>query len=415
MTEFNSKVKKPASSKDKSVAVVANKVGQNISKPPGQGQPTDRVLVVFGTRPEAIKMAPVVAALRCQPRLSTYVCVTGQHRQMLDQVLDIFDIKPDFDLNVMRASQSLESTTAEILLEVGKVLVELKPQWVLVHGDTSTAFAAALACFYRGVRVGHVEAGLRTGDLHSPWPEEMNRCFVDMVSDLLWAPTVRAEQNLLNVGKQATQIRVTGNTVIDALFHTRAVLTQDRVLREQMKEKFSFLNPNKRLILVTGHRRESFSGGLSEICAALVGLSSRPDVEIVWPVHLNPLVQSVVSDALAGRDNIHLLAPQDYLSFVELMCRSYLIITDSGGIQEEAPALDKPVLVARDVTERPEVLDVGAARLVGTTRDSIVEGAVRILDSEEEYRRMASAPNPFGDGRAAERIVDTLIEVIHHE
>lgn len=392
-----------------------NKTVHQHSKLPAQPQHADRVLVVFGTRPEAIKMAPVVAALRRHHGLTTYVCVTGQHRQMLDQVLGIFDIKPDFDLNVMRASQSLEATAAEILLGVGEVLEELNPQWVLVHGDTSTAFAAALACFYRGVRVGHVEAGLRTGDLHSPWPEEMNRCFVDMVSDLLWAPTGRAEQNLLNEGKKATQISVTGNTVIDALFHMRTLLTQDRVLRERMQEKFSFLNPSKRLILVTGHRRESFSGGLSEICAALVALSSRSDVEIVWPVHLNPLVQKVVSSALAGHDNVHLLAPQDYVSFVELMCRSYLIITDSGGIQEEAPALDKPVLVARDVTERPEVLEAGAARLVGTTRDSVVEGALRILDSEDEYRRMASAPNPFGDGRAAERIVDALIKALRHE
>lgn len=360
-------------------------------------------------------MAPVVAELRCRSDLETYVCVTGQHRQMLDQVLTIFDIKPDFDLNVMRPSQSLDSITADILQQVGMVLDQLKPQWVLVHGDTSTAFAVALACFYRSIHIGHVEAGLRTGNLQSPWPEEMNRRFVDMVSDLVWAPTFKAEQNLLHEGKKAIQIRVTGNTVIDALFHTRAVLTRDQNLRQLLHKKFAFLNPTKRLILVTGHRRESFSGGLSEICAALVTLSTRPDVEIVWPVHLNPLVDRVVSGALAGRANVHLLPPQDYLSFVELMCRSYLIITDSGGVQEEAPALDKPVLIARDVTERPEVIEVGAARLVGTTRDSIVEGAVTILDSEEEYQRMAAAPNPFGDGHAAERIVSSLIEQPRHE
>jgi UDP-N-acetylglucosamine 2-epimerase (non-hydrolysing) len=373
------------------------------------------VLVVFGTRPEAIKMAPVIAALRSQSELTTYVCVTAQHRQMLDQVLDIFDIKPDFDLNLMRNSQSLESMTTEIIQQLGAVIDEVQPKWVLVHGDTSTAFATALACFYRGVRIGHVEAGLRTGDLHSPWPEEMNRRFVDMVSDLLWAPTARAEQKLLQEGKQATQITVTGNTVIDALFHARGVLTQDLDLRARMQEKFSFLSASKRLILVTGHRRENFSGGLSELCAALVTLSVRPDIEIVWPVHLNPIVQGVVLDALGGCANIHLLAPQDYLSFVELMCRSYLIITDSGGIQEEAPALDKPVLVARDVTERPEVLETGAARLVGTTRESIVAGAALILDSDEEYRRMASAINPFGDGCAGERIAKSLVAAFHHD
>ena len=378
-------------------------------------QTENRVLIVFGTRPEAIKMAPVIAALRRQPGLATFVCVTGQHRQMLDQVLDIFDIKPDYDLNLMRTAQSLESVTTEILQQLGVVMAEVQPQWVLVHGDTSTAFATALACFYRGVRVGHVEAGLRTGDLRSPWPEEMNRRFVDMVSDLLWAPTARAQQNLLQEGKLATQIVVTGNTVIDALFRARDVLTRDLNVRERMQEKFSFLTASKRLILVTGHRRENFSGGLSELCAALVILSARPDIEIVWPVHLNPVVQGVVRNALSDCANVHLLAPQEYLSFVELMCRSYLIITDSGGIQEEAPALDKPVMIARDATERPEVLETGAARLVGTTQASIVAGTALILDNYEEYCRMAAAPNPFGDGCAGERIASSLVAALHHD
>ncbi len=390
-------------------------MSQKLSRGTGNDATVGRVLVIFGTRPEAIKMAPVVTALRRRTELATYVCVTGQHRQMLDQVLDIFDIKPDYDLNLMRTGQSLETMTAEILRQVGVVLDELQPQWVLVHGDTTTAFAAALACFYRGIRVGHVEAGLRTGDLYAPWPEEMNRRFVDMVSTLLWAPTAKAARNLLNEGKQADQITVTGNTVIDALFHARAILTQDQDLQLRMQQKFSFLNTSKRLILVTGHRRESFSGGLSELCAALVVLSSRPDIEIVWPVHLNPLVQGVVTSALADRANVHLLAPQDYLSFVELMSRSCLIITDSGGIQEEAPALDKPVLVARDVTERPEVLESGAARLIGTMRASIIAGTNCILDSDDEYHRMASAPNPFGDGGAAERIVGTLLAGLCHD
>ena len=360
-------------------------------------------------------MAPVIAALRCQTGITTYVCVTAQHRHMLDQVLELFNIKPDFDLNIMRASQSLESITAEILQRVGAVVAEVRPHWVLVHGDTSTAFATALACFYQGVRVGHVEAGLRTGNLRSPWPEEMNRRFVDMVSDLLWAPTLRAEQNLLQEGRRAAQISVTGNTVVDALYYARSALGQDPELREQMRQRFSFLRPDKRLILVTGHRRESFSGGLNELCMALAQLSLRSDVQVVWPVHLNPFVHDLVSRALTGLYNIHLLPPQDYLTFVELMSRSYLIITDSGGIQEEAPALDKPLLVARDITERPEVIETGAARLVGTTRESILAGAVFVLDSHEEYQRMASAANPFGDGHAGARIVAALAAVLKNE
>lgn len=373
-----------------------------------------RVLTVFGTRPEAIKMAPVIQELRRNESLQTIVCVTGQHREMLDQVLTLFNIKPEFDINVMRSAQSLESVTAEILSRISNVIEEVKPDRVLVHGDTTTAFATALACFYKNIPIGHVEAGLRTGDLFSPWPEEMNRRYVDMVSDLMWAPTESARENLCREGVKADKIIVTGNTVIDALLHIQSLLAEDVNLRSAMDKKFGALDSSKKLILVTGHRRESFNSGLKEICSALVELARRPDVEIVWPVHLNPIVQGVVSTALSKHKNIHLIAPQDYLSFSDLMRRSAFIITDSGGIQEEAPTMNKPVLIARDVTERPEVIEVGAARLVGMTHESIVSGAIELLDNAQEYQRMANAPNPFGDGNASRKIVNSILETGQH-
>jgi len=379
-------------------------VGSDSSKRP------IRVLTVFGTRPEAIKMAPVVRALSETVSITSIVCVTGQHRQMLDQVLEVFNIHPDFDLDVMQQSQTLQSITAEILSRISNVIDEVKPDRVLVHGDTTTAFATTLACFYKNVPVGHVEAGLRTGDINSPWPEEMNRRFVDMIADLHWAPTQLAKLNLCKESVGVDQIEVTGNTVIDALLHVQSMLETDEALREEMNQKFTILDSSKRLILVTGHRRESFSSGLNEICLALAAIAGRKDVEIVWPVHLNPIVQAVVLGALEGYNNIHLLPPQDYVSFCELMRRSALIITDSGGIQEEAPTLNKPLLIARDVTERPEVVDVGAALLVGTAHLQIIESVVHLLDNDDAYQLMANAPNPFGDGKASFRIVDSIIK-----
>mgnify|MGYP000877104290 CR=1 FL=1 len=368
-----------------------------------------KILVMFGTRPEAIKMAPVIHALQeNSPYVTTQVCVTAQHREMLDQVLDIFHILPDFDLDLMKKRQDLEDITASILQQFKDILRQVKPDIVLVHGDTSTTFATSLTCFYENIPVGHVEAGLRTYNFQEPWPEEMNRRVTGILASLHFAPTRRAFDNLVREGVSETRISITGNTVIDALFYVLNRLQSNPDLAFRLSEKFSFLHSGKRLLLVTAHRRESFGQKLEEICLALKDIAEQNDVELVYPVHLNPNVKNPVQRILSNVPNIYLLDPLDYLDFVYLMNRSYLIITDSGGIQEEAPALGKPVLVLRDTTERPEALEAGTVKLIGTQRQRIMQETNMLLHSEDEYRSMSHRQNPFGDGYAARRIMERL-------
>jgi UDP-N-acetylglucosamine 2-epimerase (hydrolysing) len=368
-----------------------------------------RVLAVLGTRPEAIKMAPLIQLLRGRPGFETCVCVTAQHRQMLDQVLRLFDISPDFDLDLMRQGQSLTSLTSDVLHGVNAVFDQFDADVVLVHGDTTTTMAASLGAFYRHIPVGHVEAGLRTHNLNSPWPEEMNRRVTDAISSWLFAPTEDARQNLLREGTASDRIVVTGNTVIDALLQVVQKLKTDTSWEECITRRNPFLDKSKRLILVTGHRRESFGEKFVSFCLALRHLAeARPDIQLVYPVHLNPEVQRPVRSILHGVPNVHLIEPQEYLQFVALMLRAYLIITDSGGIQEEAPALGKPVLVTRETTERPEAVQASTARLVGTDTRKIIAAAELLLDDAAEYSRMAQAHSPYGDGKASERIVNAL-------
>jgi len=375
-----------------------------------------KVMVVFGTRPEAIKMAPLVKALQqAAPALQTVVCVTAQHREMLDQVLRLFDLQPDHDLNVMKPGQDLFDITTQILAGLKPVLAVEQPDLVLVHGDTSTTLAASLAAYYGRARVGHVEAGLRTNNKWAPFPEEMNRRLTGVMADIHFAPTATAKANLLREGVAADVIHVTGNTVIDALLAVVDKLRADKELRQRLDEEFSFLDRNRRLILVTGHRRENFGEGFQNICHALADIASaHPDVEVLYPVHLNPNVRQPVHDILAARQlgNVHLIDPVDYLPFVYLMDRAHLIITDSGGVQEEAPSLGKPVLVMRDTTERPEAVDAGTVRLVGTDRQKLVGEAERLLTDPAAYAAMAQAHNPYGDGQASQRIVKTLLKVL---
>jgi UDP-N-acetylglucosamine 2-epimerase (non-hydrolysing) len=371
-----------------------------------------RVLIIFGTRPEAIKLAPVIRELGKRSEFDPRVCVTAQHREMLDQVLQLFEIRPDFDLGIMRPDQSLFEVTERALAALEGVLEAERPELVLVQGDTTTAFVGALAGFYRKIRVGHIEAGLRSHDKFAPFPEEMNRRLADELSDLLFAPTEGAKANLLREGFPEERIFVTGNTVIDALLWTVERLESPEA-QARLVRRFAELGldlEGKRLILVTAHRRESF-GRLGEICHALRLIAEHNrDVELVYPVHLNPQVQGPVWRALEGTDRVRLLEPLDYESFVWLMSRAYLILTDSGGIQEEAPSLGKPVLVMRERTERPEALAAGTAKLVGVGRERIFQEAQRLLDEPAEYAKMARAVNPFGDGHAAERIVSILKE-----
>lgn len=367
-----------------------------------------RVMVVFGTRPEAIKMAPVVEALKATPGIETLVAVTAQHRQMLDQVLDLFGIVPDDDLDVMAPGQTLPDLFGRILSGMTDVLARRKPDLVLVHGDTSTTFATALAAFYAKVAIGHVEAGLRTGDLQAPWPEEANRRLTAPLTSLHFAPTDQSRANLLAENLPSNAVHVTGNTVIDALLAVVDRFKNDPQLTASLAERFPFLDAGKRLVLITGHRRENFGGGFEQICLALRDLAQRGDVQLVYPVHLNPQVQEPVNRILAGVDNVVLIPPQDYLPFVYLMSRSHLILTDSGGIQEEAPSLGKPVLVMRDTTERPEAVTAGTVRLVGTDRARIVSEVNRLLDDEETHRTMARAHNPYGDGLASRRIAEII-------
>ena len=370
--------------------------------------PKMKILTVFGTRPEAIKMAPVVKALAADSAFDAKVCVTAQHRQMLDQVLDIFAIRPDFDLNLMKPGQDLSDITSNVLLGMRDVFKQWQPDIVLVHGDTTTTLAASLSAYYARIRVGHVEAGLRTGDKYAPWPEEMNRRLAASLTDIHFAPTEKARANLLREGIDPQTIHVTGNTVIDALLDVVERVRTDAALQSRLASQFHFINPAKRLILVTGHRRENFGAGFENICHALRDIAARGDVQIVYPVHLNPNVQEPVRRILDGVPDIHLIAPLDYLPFIYMMDRSALLITDSCGIQEEAPSLGKPVLVMRDTTERPEAVDAGTVKLVGTDRATIVREANRLLDDATAYDLMARAHNPYGDGQAASRIRQIL-------
>ena len=365
---------------------------------------------MFGTRPEAIKMAPVVKALssRSGNGVSVRVCVTAQHREMLDQVLSLFSITPDYDLDLMREGQSLTDITVNVLRGVEGVLDDFNPQRVLVHGDTTTTFATSLAAFYKKVPVAHVEAGLRTRNIHAPWPEEANRRLTASLADLHFAPTERARRNLLEEAIPDDAIRVTGNTVVDALLETARMLGADEGRQRELDRAFDYLDPDKRLLLITGHRRENFGAGFERICQALAELARREDVEILYPVHLNPNVRTPVGAILSGLPNVHLVEPLDYLPFVYLMSRSYLIITDSGGIQEEAPSLGKPVLVMRETTERPEAVEAGTVRLVGTDVRRIVGEATRLLEDAGAYETMARTHNPYGDGQAAARIADEI-------
>jgi UDP-N-acetylglucosamine 2-epimerase (non-hydrolysing) len=366
-----------------------------------------RVLSVFGTRPEAIKMAPVVNALAGAHGIKAGVCVTAQHREMLDQVLELFEICPDYDLNLMKPGQDLTDMTAKILQGLKPVLQEFSPDLILVHGDTTTTLAASLAAYYQRIPVGHVEAGLRTGNILSPWPEEVNRKIAGTITRLHFAPTERSKANLLAENVPDENIFVTGNTVIDALQMVVERIERDQTLKDQLAAQIP-LDPARRLILVTGHRRESFGEGFQRICRALRKVSERPDVELIYPVHLNPNVKGPVEDFLSGLPNVRLIAPQDYLPFVYLMARASIILTDSGGVQEEAPSLGKPVLVMRDTTERPEAVDAGTVKLVGTNEENIVNGINKLLDNPSDYNRMRFAHNPYGDGASAKRIVKAI-------
>lgn len=368
------------------------------------------VLTVFGTRPEAIKMAPVIIALSSAPGVNCRVCVTAQHREMLDQVLKLFSIIPDYDLNIMQPEQDLTDITNAVLIGLRSLFQNDKPDLVLVHGDTSTTLATSLSAYYHHLPVGHVEAGLRTGNIYAPWPEEINRKVTSAIATYHFAPTQTARQNLLNEGINPSFITVTGNTVIDALLEVVKRIREDTNMLQSLQERFLYLDPDRRLILVTGHRRESFGDGFNRICRALSVLSERDDVQIVYPVHLNPNIKGPVKSALRNREHIHLIEPQEYLSFVYLMDRAYLVITDSGGVQEEAPSLGKPVLVMRETTERPEAVDAGTVQIVGTDVDKIVSSAFALLDDSSTYERMSHAHNPYGDGHAAERIVRVVLD-----
>lgn len=364
-----------------------------------------RVLSIFGTRPEAIKMAPLVLALNADERLESLVCVTGQHREMLDQILDFFKITADFDLNISKHGQSLFDVSSRIIELMEKVLEDAKPDIVLVHGDTLTTLSAALSAYFRKIPIGHVEAGLRTNDIMAPWPEEGNRRMTGVLANINFAPTKSSRENLLNENVAAETIHITGNTVVDAL------LIATKLRREQsMKQELDFIAQDRKIILVTGHRRENFGGGFENICLALRKIAEEnKDVDIVYPVHLNPNVREPANKMLSGVNNIHLLPPADYVKFIGYMERAFLILTDSGGIQEEAPSLGKPVLVMRDVTERPEAVEAGTVKLVGTCTDKIFKETTKLLNDPAYYRKMSEAHNPYGDGKACGRIIEALV------
>lgn len=372
-----------------------------------------KVLLVFGTRPEAIKMAPLVKEFQKYSKdFDTKVCVTAQHREMLDQVLEMFEIKPDYDLNIMKSGQDLFDVTANVLLGLKNVLRDFKPDVVLVHGDTTTTSTSALAAFYEKIKVGHVEAGLRTGDIYSPWPEEANRQITGVLANYHFAPTQTSKENLIKENKDEKNIAVTGNTVIDGLFLALDKIENNQELKNKILENINGqykLNEDKKIILVTGHRRENFGEGFINICEALKTVANQnPNIDIVYPVHLNPNVQKPVRELLSNVPNVHLIEPLQYESFIYMMNRSYFIITDSGGVQEEAPSLGKPVLVMRDTTERPEAVEAGTVKLVGTDKGTIIEEAQRLLDDKTAYEKMSKAHNPYGDGKACEKIVEFI-------
>ncbi len=373
-----------------------------------------KVMLVFGTRPEAIKMAPLVKEFQKYPKdFETIVCVTAQHREMLDQVLNLFDITPDFDLDIMKPGQNLYEVTTNILLGLQKVFEDTKPDFVLVHGDTTTTLATSLAAFYQKIAVGHVEAGLRTHNIYSPWPEEGNRQVTSRLATYHFAPTKESGDNLLKENIDISNMVVTGNTVIDALLSVVSKIKSDKALESELKsiilEKGYSVKCDKKLVLVTGHRRENFGQGFLDICTALKELAKKfPDCDIIYPVHLNPNVQKPVIEILSDVDNVFLIDPLDYEPFVYLMSKSYFILTDSGGIQEEAPSLGKPVLVMRDTTERPEALEAGTVKLVGTDIEKILDESIRLFEDKEAYEKMSKSHNPYGDGLASERIVTYL-------
>lgn len=368
-----------------------------------------KVLTVFGTRPEAIKMAPLVKALENESKIESKVCVTAQHREMLDQVLELFKITPDYDLDIMKPGQDLTDITSKILLGLKPVIAEFKPDWVLVHGDTTTTLATSLAAFYQQTKVGHVEAGLRTGNLYSPWPEEANRTLTGVIAQKHFAPTQGSANNLLHEHVKPENIVVTGNTVIDALLQIKNEVLTNKEIKSEFDAKFSAFN-TKPYVLITGHRRESFGGGFERICQAIATLANKyPEHNFVYPVHLNPNVQEPVNRLLAEHKNVVLIEPQEYLPFVYLMDSAHIILTDSGGIQEEAPSLGKPVLVMRETTERPEAVEAGTVKLVGTDVDLIVKSVTELIDSEEAYNQMSFAHNPYGDGKACESILNAIM------
>lgn len=371
-----------------------------------------KVLLVFGTRPEAIKMAPLVKEFQKQEEIITKVCVTAQHRQMLDQVLDIFGIDPDFDLNVMKEGQDLYDITTNVLLGMREIFREFKPDIMLVHGDTSTTFSASLAAFYSKIKIGHVEAGLRTHNIYSPLPEEANRQLTGVLANYHFAPTVNSKDNLIRENKNSDSIIITGNTVIDALFLALHEIQNNQYLKSKILNAINevyAINQSRKFILVTGHRRENFGNGFINICEALKTIAlNNPDIDIVYPVHLNPNVQKPVNEILANIKNIYLVKPLEYEKFVYLMSKSYFIITDSGGIQEEAPSLGKPVLVTRDTTERPEALEAGTVKLVGSEKKLIIEEAQKLINDSMEYEKMSMSHNPYGDGSACKKIVEFI-------
>lgn len=369
-----------------------------------------KILLVFGTRPEAIKMISIIKELKNNKKFFNYkICVTGQHKKMLKQVLDFFEIKPHFNINVMQKNQSLESLTSKILKRTSKIIKRVKPDIVLVHGDTTSTLATSLACYYNKTKVGHVEAGLRTGNIYSPWPEEINRKFAAQISEINFSPTLIAKKNLISEGIDKKKIHITGNTVIDALLLTKNKIIKSKSIKKKLEKKFSFLNSKKKLILVTGHRRENFGKEFNNIFKAIKYIAiNNQDINIIYPTHLNPKVLLPAKKILGKISNIFLVEPLDYLSFVYLMNRSYLIISDSGGVQEEAPSLGVPVLVTRKNSERPEALNIGTAKLVGTNPNIIINNVKELLNNKKIYRKMIKFHNPYGNGNAAKKIIDYL-------
>lgn len=370
-----------------------------------------KVLSIFGTRPEAIKMAPVVKALEANSEIESMVCVTAQHREMLDQVLSLFEIVPDYDLDIMKSGQTLTQASSRMLLALEPILEDCKPDLVLVHGDTSTTLCGAQAAFYQQIPIGHVESGLRTYNIYSPWPEEANRQLTSIITKLHFAPTKTAAQHLYDEHNNPEFIYVTGNTVVDALLDVKEKLENDDSLRKSLQQQFSELDFTKRRVLITGHRRENFGSGFESICQAIQELAQKyPHYEFVYPVHLNPNVKEPVERLLYGLDNVKLIEPQDYLPFVYLMSTSHIILTDSGGIQEEAPSLGIPVLVMRETTERQEAVEAGTVKLVGTHHATIVTEVSNLIENEALYSKMSEAHNPYGDGKASQHITDTIVD-----